>query len=123
MGRPAYKFRPIVRSGPRKGKRDAVWQFVLDHSTPRVGGWHCQFFWKNKKDFDGRVQARKFGLHRLDSINEEWQEVQRKNEEFQKAKSDLGQAKRRIEILESELNGMQDRPWKRLIVKHLFKIK
>jgi len=77
-----YKYRPIKKTKKKLKTTDAKWQFILDHSTPVNGGWHCQFFYKNKKDYTARMVARKYGLHRLDSINEEWREVQTKHQDY-----------------------------------------
>lgn len=86
MAKPKFKFRPI-KKGDKKKTIEAHYQFILDHATPVHGGWRVHFFYKNMKDLKARIQARKYGLERLDSINEEWRDVQKKHQEYEEYKS------------------------------------
>lgn len=83
-----YKYRKIKQSNRRIGD-DAVYQFVLDHSTPVPGGFHIQFYIRNKQDFFTRVKARELGWVRTDNLDKEWIEVAEKDQQLK----ELHQAK------------------------------
>lgn len=77
-----FKYRPLSK-GKNKEDEDALYQFILDHSTPVPQGFHIQFYIRNRKDFFTRVAARKYGLQRLVGVNEEWKEVYEKDKKLQ----------------------------------------
>lgn len=63
----AVKRKAIVKE-PKKEKRPlesiekAVWQYLLDHSTPTKNGLWVSFAVVNRDDFFRRVEARRLGI-------------------------------------------------------------
>ena len=50
----------------RKSKDDAVYQYLLDHSTRCGKGMRIEFFLRGRGDWDSRVKARMDGKFRYD---------------------------------------------------------
>lgn len=45
-----------------KKERDAVWQYLVDHTAVQPNGYMgVQLYYRNRKDFERRLQARKDG--------------------------------------------------------------
>lgn len=89
-----YKYRPLVKSDKRRNREDAIYQFVLDHSTPVPKGFHIQFYIRNKKDFFTRIQARQYGLERVINVDKEWIAVMEKDKEFRGLTKRIKKAKK-----------------------------
>lgn len=74
----------------QKQFKDAMWQYVIDHSKIQPNGYlGIQFYCKNRKDFFDRVKAREEGFFRYEALTKEYkvQSLQDKLRKYEHLKS------------------------------------
>ena len=62
-------------------EKDAIWQYLIDHTSVQANGYMgVQLYYRDRKDFERRVEARKKGeVERYDAIKKEIRAQRKQN--------------------------------------------
>lgn len=64
-----------------RSERDAVWQYLIDHTSVQSNGYMgVQLYYRDRKDFERRVEGRKNGeVERYDAVKKEIKAMRKQN--------------------------------------------